>query len=332
MSKTIVLKHRPKGIPKATDFEIIEEEQPLPNNGEVLLKTRYISVDPYLRGRMRDEKSYIEPFQLEKPVASAIVAEVAESKHDDFKKGDFLTGMLEWKEFQTSKAKELRKVDPQQVPLSACLGVLGMTGLTAFFGLNRIGAPKKGETLLVSGAAGAVGSIVGQIGKIKGMKVIGIAGTDEKVAMLKDKFGFDTAMNYNKVSDMTNAIKEHAPDGVDVYYDNVGGSTLDAAMKNMNRFGRVVNCGAISLYNETELPTGPRLETTLVKKSIKMQGFIVNNYEKDFSEGIQQLSRWLREGKLLHEETIMEGFDKTPQAFIDLFNGKNKGKMVVKVY
>jgi hypothetical protein len=332
MSKTILLKHRPEGIPKATDFEIIEEKQPQLKDGEVLLKAKYISVDPYLRGRMRDEKSYIEPFQLEEPLCSAIVAEVVQSVNDGFKIGDFVTGMLDWKEVQANSGKELRKVDSQQVPLSAYLGILGMTGLTAFFGLNKIGAPKKGETLLVSGAAGAVGSIVGQIGKIKGMKVIGIAGTDEKVAMLKHKFGFDSAINYNKVTDMTSAIKEHAPDGIDVYYDNVGGNTLDAAMKNMNRFGRVVNCGAISLYNETELPTGPRLETTLVKKSIKMQGFIVNNYENDFQEGIQQLSRWLSEEKLIYEETIMEEFDKTPQAFIDLFNGKNKGKMVVKVY
>jgi len=332
MSKTILLKHRPEGIPKATDFEIIEEKQPQLKDGEVLLKAKYISVDPYLRGRMRDEKSYIEPFQLEEPLCSAIVAEVVQSVNDGFKIGDFVTGMLDWKEVQANSGKELRKVDSQQVPLSAYLGILGMTGLTAFFGLNKIGAPKKGETLLVSGAAGAVGSIVGQIGKIKGMKVIGIAGTDEKVAMLKHKFGFDSAINYNKVTDMTSAIKEHAPEGIDVYYDNVGGNTLDAAMKNMNRFGRVVNCGAISLYNETELPTGPRLETTLVKKSIKMQGFIVNNYENDFQEGIQQLSRWLSEEKLIYEETIMEEFDKTPQAFIDLFNGKNKGKMVVKVY
>ena len=331
MSKTIVLKHRPKGTPQTSDFEFIEEEQPQPKDGEVLLKTTYVSVDPYLRGRMRDEKSYIAPFQLNEPVASAIVAEVVESKHDDFKKGDFLTGMLDWKEFQVNSGKELRKVDPQLASLSSYLGILGMTGLTAYFGLMRIGAPQKGETLLVSGAAGAVGSVVGQIGKIKGLKVIGIAGTDEKVAMLKDKFGFDSAINYNKVTDMASAIKEHAPDGIDVYYDNVGGDILDAAMKNINRLGRVVNCGAISLYNETEQPTGPRLETTLVKKSVKMQGFIVSNYEKDFLEGIQQLSQWLQEGKLKQEETIVEGFDKIPQAFIDLFNGKNKGKMVVKV-
>lgn len=329
--KTILLKNRPKGTPQTSDFEFIESNKPLPKDGEVLLQTKFVSVDPYLRGRMRDEKSYVEPFKLSEPVASAIVAEVVESKNNKFIKGDYLTGMLAWKEFQTSDAKELRKIDPDMASLSAYLGVLGMTGLTAYFGLTRIGEPKEGETLLVSGAAGAVGSIVGQIGKIKGCKVIGIAGTDEKVTMLKEKFGFDGAINYRKTDDMAAAIKELAPDGVDVYFDNVGSYTLDAAMKNINRFGRVINCGAISLYNETEQPTGPRLETTLVKKSVKMQGFIVSNYQDDFKEGIQQLGQWLKEGKLKHEETIVEGFDEIPQAFIDLFDGKNKGKMVVKV-
>lgn len=280
---------------------------------------------------MRDEKSYVEPFKLNEPLASAIVAEVVESKNNKFKKGDYLTGMLAWKEFQTSDTKELRKVDPDMASLSAYLGVLGMTGLTAYFGLTRIGEPKEGETLLVSGAAGAVGSIVGQIGKTIGCNVIGIAGTDEKVRMLKEKFGFDGSINYNKTDDVATAIKENAPDGVDVYFDNVGSYTLDAAMKNINRFGRVINCGAISLYNETEQPTGPRLETTLVKKSVKMQGFIISNYQDDFKEGIQQLGQWLKEGKLKHEETIVDGFDKIPQAFIDLFDRKNKGKMVVKV-
>ncbi|GAL75316.1 putative oxidoreductase YncB [Nonlabens ulvanivorans] len=226
----------------------------------------------------------------------------------------------------------LRNVDGDSISLSAYLGVLGLTGLTAYFGLNRIGEPKKGETLLVSGAAGAVGSIVGQIGKIKGLRVIGIAGSDEKVSLLTDQLGFDAAINYNTTDDMAAAIKEYAPDGVDIYFDNVGSYTLDAAMKNINRFGRVINCGAISLYNEIEQPTGPRLETTLVKKSVKMQGFIVRNFEEDFPEGVQQLSKWLKEGKLKHEETIVEGFDSIPQAFIDLFDGKNKGKMVVKIY
>ncbi|KQC32005.1 alcohol dehydrogenase [Nonlabens sp. YIK11] len=329
--KTILLKNRPKGKPQTSDFEFTESEKPVPQDGEVLLETKYVSVDPYLRGRMRDEKSYIEPFKLNEPVESAVVAEVVESKNEKFKKGDFLTGMLQWKKFQTNTGKGLRKVDKDNASLSAYLGVLGLTGLTAYFGLKRIGELKEGETLLVSGAAGAVGTVVGQIGKIMGCTVVGIAGTDEKVTMLTDEYGFDAAINYSKTDDMTVAIKKAAPNGIDVYFDNVGSYTLDAAMNNINRFGRVVNCGAISLYNETEQPTGPRLETTIVKKSIKMQGFIVRNFEEDFQEGIQQLGSWLQEGKLKHEETIVDGFEKIPQAFIDLFDGKNKGKMVVKV-
>ncbi|BAO54433.1 NADP-dependent oxidoreductase [Nonlabens marinus] len=332
MNKTILLKSRPKGRPETTDFEFKEIEKPTPKDGEVLLRSKYVSVDPYLRGRMRDEKSYVEPFKLDEPIASAVVAEVVESKNEKFKKGDFLTGMMEWKEYQVSDGKGLRKVDSEKAPLSAYLGILGMTGLTAYFGLTTIGEPKEGETLLVSGAAGAVGSVVGQIGKIKGCRVIGIAGSDEKIDLLKDKFDFDAAINYEKTDDMGKAIRDAAPDGVDVYFDNVGGYTLDAAMENINRFGRVVHCGAISLYNETEQPTGPRLETKIVKKSLKLQGFIIRNFEDRFAEGIQQLGSWLKDGKLKYEETIVEGFDEIPQAFIDLFDGKNKGKMVVKVY
>ena len=215
--------------------------------------------------------------------------------------------------------------------MSAYLGVLGLTGITAYVGLLKIGEPKEGETILISGASGAVGSVVGQIAKIKGCKVVGIAGSDEKIKLLQDTFGFDAGINYKTTENMRKAIKEACPNGVDVYFDNVGGEILDAAMANMNRFGRVVNCGAISLYNETEQPTGPRLETSLVKKSLKMQGFIARDYQDDFKEIVPQLATWLNEDKLTYEETIVEGFENIPQAFIDLFDGKNKGKMVVKV-
>ena len=330
MNKGIYLKNRPQGRPELSDFEFKEEQEPKCGSDEISLKTLYVSVDPYLRGRMRDEKSYIEPFKLDELLESAVVAEVMESKNENFSKGDYVTGMLKWKKQQSHSGKGLRKVDKDLAPLSANLGVLGMTGLTAYFGLLDVGEPKEGETVLVSGAAGAVGSIVGQIAKIKGCKAIGIAGSDEKINLITEKFGFDSGINYSKTDDMTAAIGKHAPDGVDVYFDNVGSYTLDAAMNNINRFGRVINCGAISLYNETEQPTGPRLETTIVKKSIKMQGFIVRNYEDRFQEGVQQLGTWFKEGKLKHEETIVDGFDQIPQAFIDLFDGKNKGKMVVK--
>ncbi|MTI20102.1 NADP-dependent oxidoreductase [Fulvivirga sp. RKSG066] len=331
MNKTILLDNRPQGKPSHSDFKFVENDKPSPKDGEVLLKTCYVSVDPYLRGRMIDQKSYIEPFELNKPLSSGIIAEVVESKIDDFSKGDYVSAMLDWKEYQVSDGQNLQKVDPDQAPLSTYLGVLGMTGLTAYFGLTDIGKPKEGETVVVSGAAGAVGTVVGQIAKIKGCRVVGIAGTDEKIDMIKSKFGFDEAVNYKTTSDMKKAIAEAAPDGVDVYFDNVGGPITDAVMANINRHGRVVACGAISTYNATETPTGPRLETTLIKKSVLMQGFTVGNYAEKFKEGVQQLASWMQSGDLTYTETMVEGFDNIPQAFIDLFDGKNEGKMVVKV-
>ncbi len=331
MNTSILLKNRPKGTPTLDNFEFVDIEKPTISDDEVLLQTKYVSVDPYLRGRMRDEKSYIEPFELNKPVKSGIIAEVVDSKNSNFEKGEYVNGMLEWKQFQTSGGKNLQKVDASKAPLSAFLGVLGLTGITAYIGLLKIGEPKEGETVLVSGASGAVGSVVGQIAKIKGCKVIGIAGSDEKVELLKKKFGFDAGINYKTTQNMDKAIKEACPDGVDVYFDNVGGEILDAAITNMNRFGRVINCGAISLYNKTEQPTGPRLETSLVKKSLKMQGFIARDFQDQFHEIVSELATWLAKDKLTYEETVVNGFENIPQAFIDLFDGKNKGKMVVKV-
>lgn len=331
MSNTILLNNRPKGKPKESDFTFVDQDISKPGNNEILLKILYVSVDPYLRGRMRDEKSYIEPFQLDKPLTSSCVAEVLESNHPNFKEGEFVSGMMLWKKTQVSDGKNLYKVDQEQAPLSAYLGILGITGLTAYFGLTEIGKPQKGETLVVSGAAGAVGSTVGQIGKIKGCKVIGIAGTDEKISMIKNKFGFDNGINYNTTDHMGKAIKEETSDGVDVYFDNVGGEITDGVLENINTHARIVACGAISLYNKTEVPSGPRIETKLIKNSALMQGFIVSNYQDRFQEGISQLAKWLQEEKLTYEETILEGFDAIPKAFIGLFEGNNKGKMIVKI-
>lgn len=331
MNKTIILNSRPVGKPQLSDFKFVEEEMPVLKEGEILLKTKFVSVDPYLRGRMSDAKSYVPPFELQKVISSGVVAEVTESQNEKFKKGDFVSGMLNWKEFQTSTGENLLKIDDKIAPLSNYLGVLGMTGLTAYFGLTEIGKPQKGETLVVSGAAGAVGSIVGQIGKILGCRVIGIAGTDEKVEMLKSKFGFDEAINYKTTENMTKAIAEVCPDGVDVYFDNVGGTISDSVHANINRLGRIIVCGAISAYNDTSVPQGPRVEHFLIRKSALMQGFIVGNYADKFPEGIKHLSQWLSEGKLIYSETIVEGFENIPQAFIDLFEGKNKGKMIVKI-
>jgi NADPH-dependent curcumin reductase CurA len=244
--------------------------------------------------------------------------------------GDFITAGLEWKLFQTSNGTGITKVDPS-VSLSAYLGALGMTGLTALMGLQEIGKPKSGETLVVSGAAGAVGSIVGQIGKIMGCRVIGIAGSDEKIEALKSKFGFDEAINYKTTENMQEAIAAAAPDGVDIYFDNVGGDISDAVIFNMNKYGRIAICGTISSYNDTEASTGPRLQPYILKNSMLMQGFIVSNYAEKFSEGLKQLSEWLKAGKIQYSETIVNGFDQIPQAFMDLFEGKNEGKMVVKI-
>lgn len=331
MNKVILLNSRPEGKPTLDDFKFVEEDRPTAADGQVLLKTRYVSVDPYLRGRMTDAKSYVPPFELNKPVQSAIVAEVVESKNGSFNRGDFVTGLLDWKEFQVSHGKGLNKVDPDAADLSAYLGILGMTGLTAYFGLTEIGRPQAGETLVVSGAAGAVGSVAGQIGKILGCKVIGIAGSDDKIEQLKSKFGFDAGVNYKTTKDIKQAIADAAPEGVDIYFDNVGGEVSDAVLANINNFGRVPLCGAISSYNDTEVAVGPRVQPVMVKNSVLMQGFIVSNYASRFPKGIEQLTRWLQEGKLTYSETIVEGFDQIPQAFIDLFDGKNNGKMIVKV-
>lgn len=331
MNQTIVLDKRPVGKPQLTDFKFVEEKKPQIETAEMLLKTIYVSVDPYLRGRMNDAKSYSAPFELQKPISSGVVAEVVESNLAGFSKGDFVSGLLEWKEYQKSDGKGLHKVDPAKAPLTAYLGILGMTGLTAYLGLTEIGKPKQGETLVVSGAAGAVGGVAGQIGKLLGCRVVGIAGTDEKVEMLKTKYGFDAAINYNTTGNMKEAIAAACPDGVDVYFDNVGGEITDAVLANINQFARIILCGSISVYNETSVPVGPRVETTLVKNSALMQGFIVRNYADKFPEAIEHLSAWLKAGKLTYTETIVEGFNHIPEAFIGLFEGKNNGKMIIKI-
>jgi NADPH-dependent curcumin reductase CurA len=256
---------------------------------------------------------------------------VIDSKSSDFSKGDYVTGELAWQETQVAKGQSVMKINGDKAPLSAFLGILGMTGLTAYHGMMEIGKPKTGETLVVSGAAGAVGSVVGQIGKILGMHVVGIAGTDEKVEMLKSQFGFDEGINYKTTENMTEAIAKACPDGVDVYFDNVGGHISDAVLFNINKFSRTINCGAISVYNNTEAPKSISVQPFLVKKSSLMQGFIVTDYADKNKEAIQQLSEWLQQEKLHYTETIVEGFENIPRAFLDLFEGKNKGKMIVKL-
>lgn len=331
MNKVILLNRRPKGKPRSDDFKFVEEAMPVLGEGEILLKTTYVSVDPYLRGKMNDAKSYTAPFELDKPMYSGVVAQVVESRHTGFSKGDYVLGMLEWKEYQVSGAKGLYKVDADKAPLSAYLGVLGMPGLTAFLGLSEIGRPKGGETVVVSGAAGAVGSVAGQIAKIMGCRVVGIAGSDEKCEYLRSEFDFDMAINYNTTKNMRKALAAACPQGVDVYFDNVGGEISDAVLVKINPFARIVVCGAISVYNATHLPQSLSVQPFLVRNSALMQGFIVNDFEASFPKALAQLSQWLSEGKLKYSETVVEGFDQIPQAFMDLFEGKNTGKMLVKV-
>lgn len=330
MQKQIILKKRPTGTPSYDDFEMREVPVQSPSKGEILIRTVYISVDPYLRGRMNDAKSYIPPFKLDEAISSGVIGQVEESQSDLFKKGDFVLGSLAWQEYSIAKDNSVRKIDPSLAPVSAYLSVLGMTGLTAYFGLLDIGKPKEGETVVVSGAAGAVGSIVGQIAKIKGARVVGIAGSDDKINYLVNELGFDAAINYKK-EEIRAALKEACPNGIDVYFENVGGKISDAIYPRLNNFARIPVCGAISAYNNEVADIGPRVQTYLIKTSSLMQGFTVGNYSSRFGEGAKALAGWLKEGKLKYEETITEGFEHTIDAFLDLFKGANLGKSLVKV-
>ncbi|MGG1631936.1 NADP-dependent oxidoreductase [Rossellomorea sp. NRS-1567] len=327
----IQLVARPEGMPVKEDFNFKEIEVPKPSKGQVLVKTLYLSVDPYMRGRMSDAKSYVEPFQLNEALAGGGVGEVVESESEHFQKGDFVVGMLPWQEYSLANEKQVRSIDPNVAPISTHLSILGMTGLTAYFGLLDIGQPKEGETVVVSGAAGAVGSVVGQIAKIKGARVVGIAGSDEKVSYLTDTLGFDEGINYKTTDNIYSALKEACPNGIDVYFENVGGEIGDAALSLLNKHARVPVCGAISSYNKTDRDLGPRVQTRLIKSSALMKGFVVNDYNERFKEGATELGQWLSQGKLQYEETITEGLENVTDAFLGLFQGKNIGKQLVKI-
>ncbi|HEY5371183.1 MAG TPA: NADP-dependent oxidoreductase [Hanamia sp.] len=326
----IVLASRPKGLPTLENFKTEEVELPSLNDNEILLEGMFYSVDPYMRGRMNDVKSYTPPFETGKPLSGGVIAKVIESKSGNFKNGDIITGNLPWQKKMIAAEKDIRKVDTAIAPASYYLGILGMTGLTAYFGLMHIGKPKAGETVVVSGAAGAVGMVVGQIAKIQGCYVVGIAGSDEKIKALKEEFGFDDAINYKTTTDMKKAIAAACPKGVDVYFDNVGGDISDAVISNINFHARIPLCGQISLYNSTEASMGPRLQPMLLTRSVLMQGFIVSNFQSEFPEGLKQLASWVKEGKLKFTETIEHGFEKLPQALLGLFKGDNTGKMIVE--
>ncbi len=325
----IVLASRPKGLPTMENFKTEEVELPSLNDNEILLEGMFYSVDPYMRGRMNDAKSYTPPFETGKPLSGGVVAKVVESKSGNFKSGDIITGNLPWRKKMIAAEKDIRKIDTT-IAASYYLGILGMTGLTAYFGLMHIGKPKAGETVVVSGAAGAVGMVVGQIAKIQGCYVVGIAGSDEKVQTLKEEFDFDDAINYKTTSDIKKAIAAACPKGVDIYFDNVGGEISDAVISNINFHARIPLCGQISLYNSIEIPMGPRLQPMLLTRSVLMQGFIVSNFQSAFPEGLNHLAAWVKDGKLKFTETIEHSFEKLPQALLGLFKGDNTGKMIVE--
>ncbi|ARK23722.1 NADP-dependent oxidoreductase [Sporosarcina sp. P37] len=327
--REIHLASRPVGLPTMETFDFVEKPIPVIEENEVLVRTLYVSVDPYMRGRMMDAKSYIPPFKLHEAITGGVVGEITESNSEAFQAGDLVVGNLNWAEYTAASEKDVRKIDPNIAPITAHLGILGMTGLTAYFGLLDIGRPQKGETVVVSGAAGAVGSAVGQIAKMKGASVIGIAGSQEKIDYLKNELGFDEAVNY-KLDSFEDDLKKAAADGVDVYFDNVGGEVTDAVFTLLNKHARIALCGAISSYNKVK-DSGPRLQSQMIKTSALMKGFTVGDYSADFAKGAADLGKWLAEEKLTYEETIVEGFENIPEAFLGLFEGKNLGKLLVKV-
>jgi len=325
------LASRPTGEPTMENFELVETGVPEPGPGEVLIESRYLSVDPYMRGRMRDVESYAEPWDVGDVMKAGVVGDVVESNHPDFEAGDVATGRLQWAEYAAADGDDLQPVDPDLAPVSTALGVLGMPGRTAYFGLLEVAEPKPGDTVLVSGAAGAVGSVVGQIARLNGCRVVGVAGAEEKVHWLTGELGFDDAIDYSETDDLYAAVGEACPEGIDVYYDNVGGEITDAAFGHLNEFARVAVCGQISLYNATERPTGPRKLMTLVEKKARVQGFIVSDYATHFREATERLAEWVQSGDVEYRETVTEGFENMPDAFLGLFEGVNVGKQLVKV-
>jgi hypothetical protein len=319
---------RPDGEPTREDFDLRETELADPGPGEVLVKTRYLSVDPYMRGRMRDAESYAEPWDVDDPMRAGVVGEVVESNDDGLEVGDVVNGELEWAEYSVAAGHTLRKVDADLAPVSTALGVLGMPGATAYFGLTDVGEPTPGDTVVVSGAAGAVGSVVGQIARIGGCEVVGIAGSDEKTTWLTEDLGFDHAIDY-KTENVGRELRE-AVDGVDVYFDNVGGPITDAVFRQLNVNARVVVCGQISQYNATEVPMGPRKLAGLITTRARVEGVLVRDYP-DWTEAFERIGAWIANDELHYRESVVEGFENAPDAFLGLFEGDNIGKQVVKV-
>lgn len=326
-----VLAKRPAGEPSMDCFELEETETAALTTGELLVQTRYLSVDPYMRGRMSDSESYAEPWAVGEPLNGGIVGEVVEAESDAYDTGDLVTGEGTWAEYSVMDAADVTAVDPSIAAPEAYLGVLGMPGRTAYFGLLEVGDPSPGETVVVSGAAGAVGSVVGQIAKLNGCRVVGFAGTDEKTTWLTEELGFDAAINYKSTDGYQAALADAAPGGVDVYFDNVGGPITDAVFTQLNLDARVAVCGQIAHYNDETVPTGPRKLPQLIAPRATVQGLLVGDFANRFGVATEQLSEWVASGDLSHRETVVEGLSNAPDAFLGLFSGDNIGKQVVQV-
>jgi NADPH-dependent curcumin reductase CurA len=324
VTREIVLAAHPQGEPRESDFAVREADDAQPGDGEVLVRNVFVSVDPYMRGRMTGIKTYVAPFEVGGPIEGGAVGRVVASKHDGFAEGDWVNSMLGWREQGVTRGDHLRKLDAAVAPPSTSLGVLGMPGLTAWYGLVEVGGVQAGETLYVSGAAGAVGSTAAQIAKLKGLRVIGSAGSAEKVDWLRS-LGIE-AFNYKETP-----AKDALADGIDVYFDNVGGDQLEASLCALRPFGRVIACGAISRYNDQSPSPGPRNFAFVVSKRLRIEGFIVSDHSDRFRDFVAEVGPWVAQGKLVCRETVLEGIENVPAAFAGLFRGDNTGKMLVRV-
>jgi len=328
-NQQIRLKSRPVGWVKEENFYSADVDVPPLKSDEVLLKTLYISIDPAMRGWLNDVKSYVPPVAIDEVMRAATISQVVQSNNSNFKVGDLVQSFAGWQEYFVSSGKNLQKLKvPPGHPPSLFLGVLGLTGLTAWFGLFDVGQPKAGETVVVSGAAGATGSVAGQLAKLAGCRVVGIAGSDDKCAWLKE-IGFDETINYKKCANLDNALRDACPKGIDVYFDNVGGAILDAVLKKIKQNARIVLCGAISDYNNTSIK-GPSNYLNLIATRGKIQGFIVFDYVKDYPKAIEKMTEYILQGKLKYKEETVSGISNCPKALLMLFNGDNSGKLIVK--
>lgn len=330
MNKQLILTKRPVGLPDKDTWTLREEAIPTIKEGEVLIRQDYISLDPAMRGWMNEGKSYIPPVGIGEVMRSGSVGEVIESQHPDYQAGDFLTGWGGVQQYIATNGENWYKVDPAVAPLTTFMGTLGMPGMTAYFGILEVGKIKEGDVVLVSGAAGAVGSVVGQIAKIKGCHVVGIAGGPEKCKYIVEELGYDAAIDY-KNEDLKTAVRKACPKGIDVYFDNVGGETLDVALACLRMHARIAICGAISQYNNMQAVKGPSNYLSLLVNRATMEGFVVMDYSKKYMEAAMQMGGWMMEGKLKSKEDIFEGIENFHDTFLRLFNGEKLGKLVLKV-